>query len=474
MSTYTLPTHRSDLYINGLWSKSQGSSRSVENPATASDFGSVPEATEDEVNSAIDAASQAFPSWAQTAKTDRAHLLRELANVLESRSGAFIDVISGELGAPRKLAEQLHLGLPITVLRTTADLLEDYSFESQVGNSTIYREPIGVVAAITPWNYPLHQITAKIVPALAAGCTIVLKPADLTPLTAFAFADAIDEAGFPPGVFNLVSGPGAVVGDILALHPDIDMMSFTGSVDVGRTVMRSAASTIKRVSLELGGKSASLIAEDVSGDELTKAVKVSVANAFLNSGQTCSAWTRLIVPGSRYDEIAALASAAAEKYVPGDRIGPMISSRQRERVLEYMKGAEDQRFDIVAGGIEGQDIPDTGWYITPTIYGKVSPNSALAQEEIFGPVLAILTYESEDEAIAIANGTNFGLSGAVWAGDDDHATALARSIRTGQVDINGGSFNPLAPFGGYKQSGNGRELGAAGIEEFCELKAVQR
>lgn len=466
--------NRNELYIDGKWTPAAGGQRVVFSPARAEQVGLFPQATAEEVDRAVQAAARAFPGWSQTTPAERARLLRCVADLLDERRELFIDTITAELGAPRQLAERVHLQLPITVLRATADLLEGHRFQEEVGNSTIYREPVGVVAAITPWNYPLHQITAKIVPALAAGCTIVLKPAELTPLTAYAFADAMHDVGFPAGVFNLVSGPGSVIGEALSLHPQVDMVSFTGSVNVGRTVARDAAGTIKRVSLELGGKSASLIAEDVTGDLLTTAVKVSVANSFLNSGQTCSAWTRLLVPEARYQQVKELAAEAARKYVPGDRLGPMISESHRQRVLGYMRQAEAAGFDLIHGGSNSSGLPERGWYIRPTIYGRVDPQSAVAQEEIFGPVLSVITYQDEDEAVEIANGTVFGLSGAVWSADPEHATALAKRLRTGQIDINGGRYNPLAPFGGYKQSGIGRELGKAGMEEFCEWKAVQR
>jgi len=465
--------NKEDLYIDGKWTPRQGPQTDVFSPVTRARVGSVPEATAGEVEAAVQAAAAAFPSWAATPAEERAALLNRLADLLEERRELFIDVIMMELGAPRQLVERVHVALPLAVLRSTARLARNFEFEETAGNSTIYREPIGVVAAITPWNYPLHQVTAKIAPALAAGCTTVLKPAELTPLTAYTFAEAVHDAGFPAGVFNLVSGPGSVIGEALSLHPQVDMVSFTGSGTVGRIVARDAAGTIKRVALELGGKSASLIADDVDGDFLAAAVTASVANAFLNSGQTCSAWTRLLVPASKYGEVKALAAAAARKFVPGQNLGPMISERQRERVREFMAQAEAEGFETITGGT-GADIPETGWYVQPTIYGKVLPGSTLAQEEVFGPVLSVITYQDEDEAVEIANGTVFGLSGAVWAADDSHATALAKRLRTGQVDINGGRYNPLAPFGGFKQSGNGRELGKAGLEEFLEFKAVQR
>lgn len=462
-----------DIYIDGSWRAAGGEPRTVHSPVSQGLVGSLYDAGDADIESAVAAAAKAFPFFSTTGKHERAESLRAIADRLEQRREEMAETIEAELGAPRPLVEKIQVQLPITVLRTTADLVEQYKFEEQVSNSTIYREPAGVVAAITPWNYPLHQITAKIVPALAAGCTVVVKPAELTPLTALKFAEIVDEAGLPAGVFNVIPGAGATVGHALANHPLVDMVSFTGSIEVGRSVMRDAAGTIKRVSLELGGKSASVIAQDIEGDRLAAAVKVSVANCFLNSGQTCSAWTRLVIPDTRYEEVRDLVRAAAAKYVPGDRLGPLISQLQRERVLTFMRKAEESGADVIHGGSSLEGLPHHGWYVQPTVYGRVDPTSEIAQEEVFGPVLSLLTYRDEEEALQIANNTKYGLTGAVWAADDDHAKQLARGMRTGQVDVNGGKFNPLAPFGGYKQSGSGRELGRAGLEEYLEHKAVQ-
>jgi aldehyde dehydrogenase (NAD+) len=328
-----------------------------------------------------------------------------------------------------------------------------------------------VVGAITPWNYPLHQIVAKVAAALAAGCPVVLKPSELTPLVAYLLADAADEAGVPPGVFNLVPGTGPVVGAAIAGHPDVDMVSFTGSTATGRAITHAAADRIARVALELGGKSANVILDDA---DLVKAVKVGVGNAFLNSGQTCTAWTRMLVHRSRYDEAVELAATAARGYRTGDpfdeatRLGPLVSAAQRDRVRGFIERAEAR---LVAGGLDAE-VPDRGWFVAPTVFADVDPDSELAQEEIFGPVLSIIPFRDDDEAVAIANNSRYGLAGGVW-GSEERALTVARRMRTGAVDVNGGAFNPLAPFGGYKQSGVGRELGPYGLAEFQQVKAIQ-
>jgi aldehyde dehydrogenase (NAD+) len=329
-------------------------------------------------------------------------------------------------------------------------------------------EPVGVVGAITPWNYPLHQIVAKVAPALAAGCTVVLKPAEDTPLTAQLFAEAVDAADIPAGVFNLVTGLGPVAGQALAEHEDVDLVSFTGSTAVGRTIGATAGGAIKRVALELGGKSANVI---LPSADLAKAVNVGVANVMSNSGQTCSAWTRMLVHRDRYDEAVALAAAAVAKYVPGDRVGPLVNAKQQERVRGYIAKGVAEGARLVAGG---PDAPlGSGYYVSPTVFADVTADMTIAQEEIFGPVLSLMKYDDEDDALAIANSTVYGLAGAVWAGDDAEAVAFARRMDTGQVDINGGRFNPLAPFGGYKQSGVGRELGPHGLAEYLQTKSLQ-
>jgi len=377
---------------------------------------------------------------------------------------------------PLSLSMLIQAGLPISTFQSMADLAEQITWEERVGNSLVVREPVGVVGAITPWNYPLHQIAAKVAPALAAGCTIVLKPSHVAPLSAFLLADVIHDVGLPPGVFNLVSGPGPVVGEAIAAHPGVDMVSFTGSTRAGRRVSEVASQTVKRVALELGGKSANVILEDA---DLPKAVATGVTMCFLNSGQTCSALTRMVVPRSRLAEVEEIAIREAESTTPGNpfaegtRIGPLVSAVQRDRVRSYIQKGIDEGAKLLTGGAEPPEGLDTGFYVRPTVFSEVTSDMTIAQEEIFGPVLSILPYDTEDEAIAIANDSAYGLAGAVWAGDPERAKQVARRIRTGQVDINGGSFNPLAPFGGFKQSGHGRELGRFGLEEFLEIKSLQ-
>jgi aldehyde dehydrogenase (NAD+) len=367
--------------------------------------------------------------------------------------------------------------VPVATSAGVARVAEDFPWTEEIGNSLVVREPVGVVGAITPWNYPLHQIVAKVAPALLAGNTMVLKPSEIAPLTAAILAEVTEQAGLPAGAFNVVHGSGPVVGEAIAAHPDIDMVSFTGSARAGRRVSALAAQTIKRVTLELGGKSANVILEDA---DLTKAVKVGLANAFINGGQTCTAWTRMLVPAARHDEAVELAVGAAAKYSVGDpadettRIGPMSSAAQRDRVTGYIERGIAEGATLALGGPGPVAGLERGAYVQPTIFTHVDPNAVIAQEEIFGPVLAVIPYRDEDEAVRIANATVYGLAGAVFSADQEHAVAVARRLRTGQVDVNGGAFNPLAPFGGYKQSGNGRELGRYGLEEFLEVKSIQR
>jgi betaine-aldehyde dehydrogenase len=349
-----------------------------------------------------------------------------------------------------------------------------FHWEEKVGNSLVVREPIGVVGCITPWNFPLNQITLKVAPALAAGCTVVLKPSEIAPVNAMILTEIIHEAGLPAGVFNLVNGLGPVVGEVLATHPEVDMVSFTGSTRAGKRVAELAAATVKRVTLELGGKSASVILPDA---DLAAAVKGTIGACLLNSGQTCSAHTRMLVPAKRYNEVKSLAQAAIAKFTLGasldenTRLGPLVSAAQRDRVLGFIRQGLEEGAELVAGGPDKPDFAQ-GYFVQPTVL-RVQANDTLAREEIFGPVLVILTYEDEEEAIRIANDTIYGLGGGVWSVDLDHAVAVARQIRTGQVDINGAPFNGNAPFGGYKQSGNGRENGKYGLEEFLEFKALQ-
>ncbi|MGW0084894.1 aldehyde dehydrogenase family protein [Streptomyces sp. NPDC003393] len=455
------------MYIGGAWRPAAGPDViEVVNPADEQVIATVPAGTAEDVDAAVRAARAAFPGWAATPPAERADRLAALRDVLVARKDEIAGTVTAELGSPLAFSQTVHAGVPIAVAGSYADLAATYAFEERVGNSTVLHEPVGVVGAITPWNYPLHQIVAKVAPALAAGCTVVLKPAEDTPLTARLFAEAVHEAGLPAGVFNLVTGLGPVAGQALAEHPDVDLVSFTGSTAVGRRIGAAAGGAVKRVALELGGKSANVI---LPSADLAKAVNVGVANVMSNSGQTCSAWTRMLVHRDQYDEAVRLAAAAAAKY--GERIGPVVSARQQERVRGYVEKGVAEGARLVAGGPEAPR--EQGYFVSPTVLADVTPDMTVAQEEIFGPVLAVLPYEDEEDALRIANGTVYGLAGAVWAGDEAEAVAFARRMETGQVDINGGRFNPLAPFGGYKQSGVGRELGTHGLTEYLQTKSLQ-
>jgi aldehyde dehydrogenase (NAD+) len=466
---------RDAIFVGGEWIKPATTEAiDVVNPATEQVIGSVPAGSAADVDTAVAAARQAFDDWAATTPADRAGYLAAIRDGLTARADEAAALVTAELGAPLTLSNRLHVALPQTVLGSYVDLLRDYPFREQVGNSVIHGLPVGVVGAITPWNYPLHQVVAKVAAALAAGCTVVLKPAEDTPLIAYLFAEICAAAGLPAGVLNVVSGRGPVAGGALVEHPDVDMVSFTGSTAVGRQIGATASGALKRVALELGGKSANVI---LPGADLGRAVKVGVGNAMLNSGQTCSAWTRMLVHADQYDEAVALATAAASKYSTGDpldagtRLGPLVADRQRTRVRGYIdKGVADGAHLATGGAEAPQEI---GFFVQPTVFAEVTPQMAIAQEEIFGPVLSILRFHDEDEAVAIANGTPYGLAGGVWAADNDTAAAFARRIRTGQVDINGGAFNPVAPFGGFKSSGLGRELGHHGLAELLQLQSQQ-
>ncbi len=460
---------RPRLYIGGEWvTPASAETIPVENPATEEVLGHVPAGTAADVDRAVAAARTAFPAWADS--SERAAILDRLHSALSSRAPEIARVVGLELGTPLKIAKAVQAGLPLTVLRSYADLAATPVAAQTIGNSLIVHEPVGVVGAITPWNYPLHQVVAKVAAALAAGCTVVLKPSELTPLVAFLLVDAAEEAGVPAGVLNLVTGTGPVVGAAIAGHPDVDMVSFTGSTATGRAITHAAADRIAKVALELGGKSANIILEDA---DVTRAVKVGVGNAFLNSGQTCTAWTRMLVHQSHYDEAVSLAAKTAGGYTVGDpfdeatRLGPLVSAAQRERVLGFISRATARQ---VAGDAP---VPSKGHFVAPTVFADVDPDSELAQEEIFGPVLSIIPFSSDEEAVTIANNSKYGLAGGVW-GSDERALSVARRLRTGAVDVNGGSFNPQAPFGGYKQSGVGRELGEYGLAEFQQVKAIQR
>ncbi|MGQ0804698.1 MAG: aldehyde dehydrogenase family protein [Actinomycetota bacterium] len=468
---------RDKLYIDGSWVPSAGEGTiDVVNAATEEVMGRVPEGTPADVEKAVAAAKTAFPTWASTSIDDRVKFVQQLSEALQARTEEIATIITGEVGTPFMISQIAQAGLPALMAGSYVQIAQEFPWEEQIGNSTIVREPIGVVGCITPWNYPLHQVVAKIAPALTAGCTIVLKPSEVAPLTAFVLADIFDDIGLPKGVFNLVSGTGPVVGEALVTNPDVDMISFTGSTRAGKRVMELASQQVKKVALELGGKSPFIALEDAPADE---AVKAGLSSCYLNGGQTCIAWTRMLVPESRKDEFVAAAKAEAESFQPADpmeittKLGPMISETQRERVRNYIKKGVDEGATLVTGGAEAPEGLDKGFFVRPTVFADVNNDMTIAREEIFGPVLSIITYKDEDDAVRIANDTVYGLHAGVYGGDKDHAKEVGRRIEAGQVDINGQGFNPLAPFGGYKQSGIGREYGKYGLEEFLQVKSLQ-
>lgn len=446
----------------------------IHDSSTEAPLGEVSLGSAEDVAAAVAAAARAQPGWQALDAAGRAPYLLALADALEGCAAELATEISREVGMPLKLSRRIQVDAPIAAWRATAALADTFAFVRTIGNSRVTLAPVGVVAAITPWNYPLHQITAKLAPALLAGCTVVLKPSELAPAVTERLMAACEQAQLPPGVLNLVLG-GAEVGEALVAHADIQMVSFTGSTAVGRKVAAQAAGDMKRVSMELGGKSAAVV---LPGADLARAVKATVSSCFLNSGQTCSATTRLIVAREDYPRCRSLLAEAVTAMKLGDpaegdtRIGPLLSAVQRQRVQAHIAQAEQAGFDRIAGGPDAP-VPATGYFVAPTIYGNVAPESRLANEEVFGPVLAVLCYDSVDEAIALANGTRYGLAAAVWAADDRAGEAVANALRAGQVDVNGARFNPAAPFGGFGMSGVGREGGVYGLEEFLEPRAVQ-
>ncbi len=468
---------RDKIYIDGAWVPSTGAGAlEVINSTTEEVMGTIPEGTADDVEKAVAAAKKAFPAWAATPREERGKYLQRITEGLGARMAEIAQTVSGEVGMPLNLSMLIQAGLPAANWGAIGALLDTFEFETQVGNSLIVREPVGVVGAITPWNYPLHQITLKVAPALAAGCTVVLKPSEVAPLNAFILAEIINDVGLPPGVFNLVTGVGPVVGEAIASHEDVDMVSFTGSTRAGKRVAELASQTVKRVALELGGKSANIILDDA---DLQAAVTDGVGKAFLNSGQTCSALTRMLVPRDKLAQAAEIAGAVAQTFTPGDpfggeaKLGPLVSDAQRTRVRDFIQKGIDEGATLVTGGVASPEGLDKGFFVQPTVFSDVTNDMTIAQEEIFGPVLSIIGYDTEEEAIEIANDTIYGLAGGVWSGDAERAKRVALQIRTGQVEVNGGSFNLAAPFGGYKQSGLGREAGTFGLEEFLEIKSLQ-
>lgn len=464
------------IYIDGAWrSPSDDQVTEVVNPATEQVVATVPAATAKDVDAAVAAARAALPAWSRTTPAERGVFLDRLHRGLVERADEIATTVTAEMGAPRRLAERVQAGLPVAVAESYVRLLETYEFEERVTTSLVVKEPVGVVAAITPWNYPLHQVVAKVAAALAAGCTVVLKPSEVTPLDAYLLTEVLDAAGLPAGVFNLVPGTGSVVGEALVAHPDVDMVSFTGSTRAGKRIGELAAATVKKVALELGGKSANVILPDA---DLDSAVRAGVANVLSNSGQTCTAWTRMLVHRDSYERAVEVAREAAESTVVGDpadertQVGPVASAAQRDRVRAHIAEGIDQGARLVTGGVEPPDGLPTGYYVRPTVFADVTEDMTIAREEIFGPVIVLLPYADEEDALRIANNSLYGLSGAVFSASEERAVAFARRLDTGMVHINGARLNLIAPFGGYKQSGNGRELGVHGLEEFLQAKAL--
>jgi aldehyde dehydrogenase (NAD+) len=477
MATAAEAQVRDKVFIGGEWVEPQGEETiEVINSTTEEVMGAIPACTPGDADRAVAAARDAFEPWSQTSREERAGYLGAIAAGLGERSEEIAATIAQELGMPLTLSKIIQAGLPIAQFAAMPNLMEEVRWEEEIGNSRVLREPVGVLGAITPWNYPLNQIAAKVAPALAAGCTVVLKPSEVVPLNAFILAEVVEAARLPAGVFNLVTGTGPVVGEAIAGHPGVDMVSFTGSTGAGRRVSELASATVKPVAMELGGKSPNVILDDA---DLSKAVPDGVGKCYLNSGQTCSALTRMLVPRERLAEAEQIAAQAAESFTPGDpfeestRLGPLVSDVQRERVRGYIEKGEAEGAKLVTGGGAPPEGLERGYFVRPTVFSEVTPEMTIAQEEIFGPVLSIQPYDGEDDAVRIANDTVYGLAGGVWSADQDRAISVAKRLRTGQIEINGGAFNPLAPFGGYKQSGHGRENGRYAIEELLQVKSLQ-
>lgn len=469
------------LYIDGEWVSPAGTDTiDVIDASTEEVMGRIPAGVEADVDLAVEAAARAFDEWSQTPPDERGKYVQRIAEGLEARQQEIAETVAGEVGMPVTMAAMIQAGLPIANFKTMVEILGDYEWEERIGNSLVVKEPIGVIGCITPWNYPLHQIASKVAPALATGNTVVLKPSEVAPLNAFILAEVIEEVGLPAGVFNLVSGEGPVVGEALAAHPKVDMVSFTGSTRAGKRVSEVAAQTVKRVALELGGKSANIVLDDADLDTVATS---GLFACYLNSGQTCTAHTRMLVPKDKHDEMVEKIKVAAEGISLTDAhdpdapfmaaLGPLISKAQQDRVRGYIQKGIEEGADLVVGGPEQPEGFDKGYFVKPTVFANVRNDMTIAQEEIFGPVLSIIPYEDEEDAIRIANDTVYGLSGGVWSADEERARRVARRMRTGSVDVNGGSYNLQAPFGGYKQSGHGKENGPYGFEEFLNVKSMQ-
>ena len=468
---------RDQLYIDGKWiDASKKGSIDVINPATEEIIGKVPIGSSEDVDKAVAAAKSAFETWSKSDINQRIEVLNALSNAFKERGEELAQTITAEVGTPIGYSRVAMVGTPRVVSRSYAKILENFSWEEEVRNSLICKEPVGVCAFITPWNFPLHQIIGKVAPAIAAGCTMILKPSKEAPLSAFILADILDEIGLPAGVFNLVSGHGSDIGNYMSSHPDVDMVSFTGSTGAGVSVSQSAAPTIKRVTLELGGKSANVALDDA---DPVLVAKKAIGACHQNSGQTCSALTRLIIPEGMNEQICEIIAGKNDSYLVGNpldentRCGPMVSSRQQTSVTEYIQSGINEGAILISGGLGMPDGIDKGFYVKPTIFANVTQDMRIWKEEIFGPVLVITTYKNESEALSLANDSIYGLSGGVWSASNERAIEFAKKMRTGQISVNGGAFNVSAPFGGYKLSGNGRELGTHGLEEFLEIKAIQ-
>jgi aldehyde dehydrogenase (NAD+) len=464
------------FYTDGAWvSPGVRPEHVVINPATEEPCGRILLGTAEDVDFAVRAARGAFQTFGETSREERIALLERVIATFKRRMSDVAHAISQEMGAPKKFALDSQAESGLEHLIATLSILKTFEFEQQLGTTLLRREPVGVCALITPWNWPINQISCKVAPALAAGCTMVLKPSELAPLSAHVFAEILDEAGVPPGVFNLIDGDGPTVGEAMARHSGVDMVSFTGSTRAGSLVAKAAADTVKRVSQELGGKSANIILEDA---DLNAAVLSGVRSMMSNSGQSCNAPSRMLVPEKLYDAAVQLAKRAAAEPVVGDpqsdgaTMGPVANKNQFEKIQRLLQRGVEEGAQVVIGGPGRPEGLDRGYFVKPTIFANVNNNMTIAREEIFGPVLVMIPYRSEEEAIQIANDTVYGLSGYVYSGDLEHARGVARRLRTGMVHLNGASTDVNAPFGGYKQSGNGREWGRAGLEEFLEVKAV--
>ncbi|WP_157117571.1 aldehyde dehydrogenase family protein [Nocardia vaccinii] len=469
--------HRTEIFVGGKWIRSAGSEViDVIDPATENIIGSVPNGTAEDVERAVRAAREAFGSWSQTSPEERAVWAQRIADAVTARADDFAELIAREIGMPLAQSRAIQVKLGIGDFAVMPQAISEITWEEKIDNSIVLREPIGVVGAITPWNYPLHQVTAKVAGALCAGCTVVVKPSEVAPFSVFLLAEVLDVLGLPPGVVNIVTGEGGTVGEALVAHPGIDMISFTGSTRAGRRISEIAAARVKPLAMELGGKSAAVVLDDA---DLEQAITVTLSKCYQNAGQTCNALTRLLVPRSRLAEAEWIAAAAAAEYRPGrpfgegSTLGPLASEDQFRRVRSLIDKGIEEGARLVHGGADRPEGLERGYFVAPTVFSDVSEDMLIAQEEIFGPVAVIIGFDDEEDAIRIANGTDYGLAGAVWSADASRAHRVARRLRSGQVAINGGAYNPRAPFGGFKQSGHGREGGRFGIEEFLTYKSLQ-